>query len=162
MEKKQRVVLMCGISGSGKTVYSRKLQNEGFVRLAADELAWENYGETLTQKTRDEKKKIFMLIFSELLISLEKKLSEGYNVVVDSTLCRRSKRDEMRAVCRKHGVEPELIYLSASKSLLKNRLAERKGDGANNQIVSASELDDFWMGFERPQPDENAEEIYQH
>lgn len=39
-----RVVLMCGVSGSGKTFFSRKLEKNGYVRLSVDELLWELYG----------------------------------------------------------------------------------------------------------------------
>jgi len=38
------VLLMCGVSGAGKTTYSKQKEQEGYVRLAIDELIWEDYG----------------------------------------------------------------------------------------------------------------------
>ncbi|MCM3531452.1 ATP-binding protein [Cytobacillus oceanisediminis] len=34
------VVMMCGVAGSGKTTFSKKLEKEGFVRLSIDEEIW--------------------------------------------------------------------------------------------------------------------------
>ena len=39
-----RVVLLCGISGSGKTHYARTLEAQGYRRLSLDRLVWDRYG----------------------------------------------------------------------------------------------------------------------
>jgi predicted kinase len=39
-----RVVLMCGIAGSGKTTYAQRLERDGYVRLSIDEEVWRRFG----------------------------------------------------------------------------------------------------------------------
>ncbi len=38
------VVLMCGIAGSGKTTFSQRLEEQGFIRLSIDEEVWNTHG----------------------------------------------------------------------------------------------------------------------
>lgn len=38
------VVMMCGVAGSGKTTFAKKLEKEGFVRLSIDEDIWATHG----------------------------------------------------------------------------------------------------------------------
>ncbi|EIV96619.1 AAA family ATPase [Frankia sp. QA3] len=38
------VVMMCGLSGSGKSTYARALERRGYTRLSIDELVWEWIG----------------------------------------------------------------------------------------------------------------------
>lgn len=39
-----RIVMMCGVAGSGKTTYAKRLESEGFARLSIDEYIWSTYG----------------------------------------------------------------------------------------------------------------------
>ena len=55
-----------------------------------------------------------------------------------------------------------LIYMKAELSVLKERLAARKGkNGPNALFVSEEELMRYWNGFERPLSEENATVIEQ-
>lgn len=38
------VVMMCGVAGSGKTTFAKKLEKEGFARLSIDEDIWATHG----------------------------------------------------------------------------------------------------------------------
>ena len=38
------VVLMCGLAGSGKTTFSKRLEARGFDRLSIDETVWRRFG----------------------------------------------------------------------------------------------------------------------
>ena len=35
-----KVIMMCGICGSGKTTYAKKKEQEGYIRLSIDEEMW--------------------------------------------------------------------------------------------------------------------------
>ena len=35
-----KVIMMCGICGSGKTTYAKQKEKEGYVRLSIDEEMW--------------------------------------------------------------------------------------------------------------------------
>ena len=39
-----KVIMMCGICGSGKTTYAKKKEQEGYIRLSIDEEMWKLYG----------------------------------------------------------------------------------------------------------------------
>ena len=39
-----KVILMCGVSGAGKTTFSKEKEKDGYIRLSIDELIWEDYG----------------------------------------------------------------------------------------------------------------------
>lgn len=150
-----QVVLLCGISGSGKTHYALGLQAEGYRRLSADEIAWAEHGRDLVTMSLDRQRQVFMRASRELLRQLEQALRDGDRVVVDSTLCSRDKRDAMRGLCRRFGVEPRLVCMQATKEVLLRRLGARRGGGANDQPVPADRLDTFCRGFQAPTPDEH-------
>ena len=56
-----KVIMMCGVCGSGKTTYSKQKEKEGYIRLSIDEEMWKIYGkkELITQiaNTRNYQKK---------------------------------------------------------------------------------------------------------
>lgn len=150
-----KVVLMCGVSGSGKTYYSYKLEKKGYERLSPDELIWNRYGAGFTSLPFDQQKKFFIDAAHEILDMTVGLVKAGKKVVVDSTMCKRFKRDEMRKACRPLGVEPLIVYMEAPYPLLEQRLASRKGSGPNDLIVSKEQLKSFFSNFEVPQEDEN-------
>jgi len=156
-----RLVLMCGISGSGKTVFARHLEDIGYVRLSVDELIWDEFGDSFASMPFSEQQPIFQSINIELSGHLERLLAEGHKVVVDATMCKRAKRDCICALASKYGVKPLLVYLKAPLSVLLRRLAGRKGLGPNDQIVPFEQLKGFYANFEAPGDDENYIQIIQ-
>lgn len=150
-----KVVLMCGVSGSGKTYYSYKLEEKGYERLSPDELLWNRYGAGFTSLPFDQQKKLFIDASHEILDMTVRLVRAGKKVVVDSTMCKRFKRDEMREACLPLGVNPLIVYLEAPYPLLEQRLAFRKGSGPNDLIVSKEQLKTFYSNFEIPREDEN-------
>lgn len=149
------VVLMCGVSGSGKTCFSMKLAEKGFVRLSVDELIWEHYGERFATLPDEERTRIFMECGKEMENQLLECLSAGRRVVVDSTMCKRIKRDRMRKICEEFGKTPVVVYFKAPLSLLRCRLYNRRGLGPNDQIVERTLLETYFANFEAPEADEN-------
>lgn len=158
---KARVVAMCGISGSGKTVFSKSLEKYGFIRLSADEAIWEKYGARFTELHFETRKEIFQRVDMELAEKIESLLADGHKVVVDSTMCKRTKRDAMRSLCSEIGTEPLFIYLDAPIEVLRQRLAGRTGTGPNDQIIDSRHLEMFYKNFERPESDEKVMVIKQ-
>ena len=151
---KGQAIIMCGISGSGKTFHARNLENEGYIRLSVDALIWEKVGSQLFLLTKEEQKTLFsecrVLIYTKLL----QLLREGKKVVVDATHCKRSVRDNIRKLCAEIAVKPTFLYCDASKEELWQRLSQRTGEGPDDLIVTIEELNDYWIGFERPAEEE--------
>lgn len=147
--------MTCGVSGSGKTTLARRLEQRGFTRLSADALIWQRYGDAFPALPAEERARTFQAVAAELPARLAELLDkEGRRVVVDATLCRRAKRDELRRACRSRGVEPRLAFLSAPREELLRRLALRAGAGPDDQRVAPALLDAYLAGFEPPAPDE--------
>lgn len=147
---------MCGVSGSGKTHYSRELEKNGFVRLSADEFVWSKYGQDFKKFSFERQKQIQSDIIEEILCISLRYLEEGKPVVIDSTMCKRVRRQHFAEVCHNSfGITPLILYFDVPISILRNRLSARLGSGPNDQIISDERLKTFVENFEKPQPNEN-------
>lgn len=150
-----QAIIMCGISGSGKTHFALQLEKEGYIRLSTDALIWNKVGDKLFNLSKEEQKKLFTECRKEIRNSFIDLIKSGKRVVVDATHCKRVARDEIRNICRQKDIFPVFVYCEASKEELWNRLSKRKGLGPDDLIVSPDELSEYWLGFERPQADES-------
>lgn len=149
-----QVIILCGISGSGKTMLSHQLECIGFTRISVDEIIWDKYANQLSEMDKDLLPMIFSSGFDEMCDNAYNLLSKGKRIVIDSTMCKRTKRDKIREICRKHGATHHLIYLEASYDILHQRLNSRQGSNANDQIVSDEDLRRYCSNFETPAADE--------
>lgn len=145
---------MCGVSGSGKTYVARKFEKKGFVRVSSDVLVWNEYGLKIHEMPMREQMEVYRIANEHLIERLRQLLAEGKRVVVDSTMCKRAKRDAALAVCREAGVKGVIVYLSAPENVLLKRLAQRRGACADDQPVTPEQLSRFLANFEVPDPDE--------
>ncbi len=150
-----RVVAMCGVSGSGKTEFAKALERHGFVRVSSDRLIWREYGDRFLSLTDGERMSAFKAVDGEIAREVESLINRGEKIVIDSTMCKIVKRDVMREICRRAGVDLLFIYLQADKKLLLKRLSVRKGRGCDDQIIAPQQLEQFCCNFESPLGEEN-------
>lgn len=151
-----RVVLLCGISGSGKTMLARRLEASGFIRISSDELAWARHGGDFTSLPWPAQQQLFADVRADIDSALARTIDSGRRAVVDATNCKRRRRDALRELCARRGITPRLIYLPATYPTLVQRLNSRRGTGPNDIIIDNSRLSDFCRGFEAPEADEHA------
>lgn len=149
-----RAVIMCGISGSGKTYHALRLVQQGYIRLSVDSHVWQKVGPGIGRLTRAEQNALYDECRARVREELALLLKAGRKVVVDATHCRRSVRDDIRRVCAEAGVKPVFVFCMADEDVLWDRLSRRKGTDSDDLIVTREELSRYWRGFERPQPDE--------
>ncbi|MEW5786672.1 MAG: AAA family ATPase [Pseudomonadota bacterium] len=144
------LILMHGVSGSGKTWQSQALlEGLGAVRLRSDverkrlfglaALAGSNaipggiYGEEASRHTRQR-----------LLVLARGLLTAGFRVIVDATFIRRDWRADFIALARETGVPWCIAACVAPEAVLRQRLAQRRqrGDDASeaDESVLASQL----------------------
>jgi predicted kinase len=114
-----RLIIVCGLPGSGKTTYAMDLEeNLRAVRLAPDEwmtaLAIDLYDE-------DSRGKVEMLQwqFGQRLLEL------GLVVIIEWGTWAKSERDTLRLKARTLGAAVELHYLSAPVDVLFDRIQRR-------------------------------------
>ena len=156
------IILLCGVSGSGKTHRARQLEAEGYVRVSTDEIVWQLTDGGLDRLPWPERQAVFGRAAQLLEQRVRQLLDAGTDrIVIDATMCKRAKRDSMRALLRQYGIEPQLVFLDVPRDELLRRLATRHGSGPDDQIVTPAQLASFCQGFERPTPDEGAERLRQ-
>ena len=147
-----KVVMMCGVCGSGKTTYAKQLEKSGFVRLSIDEEMWRVYG----QRGRDFPENQYEALSQKTEIALREKMialiNEGRDIVLDFSFWNKKDRDTYRSVIRQAGGTPQLIYMKASKEVLKKRLQKRNQTlNANSPFIITDEiLDHHFSGFQEP------------
>lgn len=151
----EQVVIMCGISGSGKTQFARQLEKVGFFRLSTDNLIWEKAGDKLSSLSKEEQTILFAECREEVFNQFINLLKKGEKVILDATHCKRAVRDEIRKICLETEVNYVFVYCYASREVLTHRLSQRKGTGPDDLIVTEEEFHSYWLGFERPQEDES-------
>ncbi|MDR4889836.1 ATP-binding protein [Fredinandcohnia sp. QZ13] len=145
------VVMMCGVSGSGKTTFSRKLEKEGFIRLSIDEEIWATHGrwgvdfpiEKIEEYKKDAERKL-----RNRLIKL---IYEKQQVVLDFSFWNRVKRNQYKKLIEDSGGNWKLIYLKVHPDDLRERLKLRNNRlDANSFPISEEMLSSYLNGFEIP------------
>jgi len=142
---------MCGVAGSGKSTYARRLEDAGWLRFTIDAAAWE-LGLTDARAVTD-------------VVALEARrpqreqiaaaLDAGRDVVVDYSFWSRRQRDDYRALGREHGAEVEVVHLDTAPDVVRRRLAERRGAHADDFTVDEELLEHYLRVFRPPGPDED-------
>lgn len=61
-----KVIMMCGICGSGKTTYAKQKEKEGYVRLSIDEEMWKTYGRKGIDYPNEQYEKLSEIVEMEL------------------------------------------------------------------------------------------------
>ena len=115
--------MMCGLTGSGKTTYAKRLEREhSAVRFSVDEWMIDLYGHHMPREVFDER----LEVIRDLLWNVVRRLLElGVNVVLDFGFWKRTERLEFRARTEEVGATPLLYFFDIPLSELRRRLAAR-------------------------------------
>ena len=146
------LTLLCGLAGSGKTAYARRLEERGVIRLSSDDWMVPLFGQHMPRHVFDERLSVVRLLQWELAAKL---LKSGVDVVLDDGFWTRAERQKYRAQAEAVGAEVQLIYFDVPVEELRRRLAARN----QNLIPGTFEIDDaaldlFITKFEVPGPEE--------
>jgi len=142
-----RLIVVCGLPGSGKTVHAKLLEGRlRAIRLSPDE--WmDALSLDLYDQERREKIEALQRKFAQELLAL------GLTVIIEWGTWGRSERDTLRLGARALGASVELHYLSAPVDVLFDRIRRR---GAENPPIEREQLLRWAEIFQAPTPEEMA------
>lgn len=152
-----KVILLCGVSGSGKTTCAKILEAKGFKRLTLDEYLWNKRGREIAAMPVDQLREEALEMQEILKTDMCRYIADGKDVVVDFPMCKRFVRDEFKRLAKDAGASVRLWFLEAPLEELRRRLSARAFTDANSLPVSASQIEEFFRNFSRPADDEGAE-----
>ena len=139
-----RLLLTCGLPGSGKTTLARRLATERHaVRLTKDEWLVDIGSSPWDEPTRVKVEQKLWQLAQEIL-------RLGLSVVLDFGLWARVERDELRAAARDLGVGVELHFLDVPAEELWRRIEARNGEPPWESFpIQRAHLDE-WVGLFQP------------
>jgi predicted kinase len=145
--KSPRLIVVCGLPGSGKTTLARALEDRiGAVRFAPDE--WMNeLSLDLYDKARRAKIEELQWRFAQRLLAL------GLVVIIEWGTWGRSERDRLREGARALGAAVELHSLTAPLEVLFARIQHR---GMESPPITREDLCRWYEIFQTPTAEEMA------
>lgn len=140
-----RLILTCGLPGSGKTTLARKLgEDRSAVRLTKDDWLWA-LGSTPWATTTQAKVNHELWQLAQEIVRL------GLSVVLDFGFAARSERDQVRSVARGLDVGVELHFLDVPVGELWRRIEVRNSEPPwDSAPIRRAHLDEWAALFQAP------------
>jgi len=147
---KPRLILMCGLPGSGKTTVARRLTGEiPAIRLCTDE--WQSALKVDLKEGDYDSEAFHDLLEAQLWIHAQDLIRNGQSIIFEKGLWLRSERDEKRREARELGVDIELHYFDVPIDELVRRLEKRNSEGDPNVfLISREQVEKYFRSFEPP------------
>ncbi|WP_392532044.1 AAA family ATPase [Nostoc sp. C117] len=132
--KQGQLILMSGLSGSGKSTTARLLARQlGAIHLRSDAVRkhlggiplWEKGGDDLYTPEMTEKTYTRLLSLGIILAN------QGFSVILDAKYDKQQLRQEAIAQAKKHQLPLQIIQCTAPLEVLQDRLNKRTGDIAD-------------------------------
>ena len=100
--------MISGISGSGKTAFSKKLELSGIPRISMDEELWPDYYVYPGLLSEEHLDFLYKQALERIFARIRNFCAEGKSCSVDMPFCKREQRDIFRAHIENCGGEPVL------------------------------------------------------
>jgi len=147
-----KVVIMCGLAGSGKTTFAKKLENHSYHRLSIDEEIWKEYGRFGIDYPKDRYEILQVQTNEKLFGQFLKLLREKKNLVVDFSFWQKAERNKFKEIVDSYGGRWFLVFMNPPLSVIKRRLKSRnKKNDANAAFpITDKILNQFLQTFQPP------------
>ena len=106
-----KVIMMCGVCGSGKTSYSKQKEKEGYIRLSIDEEMWKIYGKKGIDYPDSQYEELSEKVELTLRERLLKLIKEGQNIVIDFSFWSKENRKRLtkRRTCQTQSPSEKIV-----------------------------------------------------
>ena len=142
-----RLIIVCGLPGSGKTTHAKELEKRlNGIRFSADEWMHALSLDLYDAPQRDKVERL-QWRFAQCLLPF------GLTIIIEWGTWARSERDRLRLVARELGAAVELHFLSAPIDVLLARVQHR---GMETPQVTRENLLQWHENFESPSEEEQA------
>lgn len=142
---KVKLILLCGIPGSGKTTYAKKYSQYGAIHISSDQIRKELYGDESIQGNPGE---VFSLMQKRTL----ENLNNGVSVYYDATNVTRKDRAGIISMCPKFVyIECHIVWAPIEDCI--------KRDTDRERTVGKEVIDKMLKRFQPPYYDEGIHDI---
>ena len=145
--KESRLIIVCGLPGSGKTTLAKALENS----LRAIRFSPDDWMDALSINLWDEEKRVHIEALQWKIA--QQLLALGLVVIIEWGTWGRSERDVLRLGARALGASVELHYLSAPADVLFDRIQRR---GLEEPPIDRDTVTQWLNAFQAPTPEEMA------
>lgn len=143
-----RLILMCGLSGSGKSTTAQQLAGTiSAIHIRSDAVRKHLGGVPLDQRGGADlyKPEMHQKTYERLLELGIKLAQQGYSVILDAKYDRQSWRQAAIEQATAHQIPLQIIHCDAPVEVLRDRLEKRTGDiaDATTDLLAQQSLDPF-------------------
>ena len=145
-----KLMLMCGIPGSGKTTIAKKMTNNFIKYVSRDEIRFSMLNENDEYFSKEKE------VFEEYMNQINRALKEGYDVIADATHLNRSSRAK---VLNRLTIKPDTIIVACACVSLETAL-ERNNKRAGLAKVPESQIRRMAHSIELPSYEEGIDYVF--
>jgi predicted kinase len=120
---KQKLTIVCGLPGAGKTVVARLVSKSREADLLRSDVLRK---ELLARPAYADEEK--QAVYDEMFARARRALLDGRNVVLDAAFNKRINREKAEALAAALNVGLKIILVTSSEETIRDRLLHREGD----------------------------------
>jgi aminoglycoside phosphotransferase family enzyme/predicted kinase len=126
-----RLILMSGLSGSGKSTVARQLAKRiNAVQIRSDAVRKHLAGISISDRASDElyTPQMNQKTYDRLLELGKMLVSQGFSVILDAKYDRQNLREPVITYAQSHHIPLQILYCTATIEVLRDRISQRTND----------------------------------